>query len=285
MSNNPSHAWLFDVDGVITHPDKKQRADTQILEEITKMLTKGQPVALITGRSLEWLVEKIILPLKSQISNHSILDNLFITGEFGGSYIEFENGVDKHFTDPDIKVPDDVVEEARAITQKYPDTMMWDGSKLTMVSVEMKDGIDFSLFKQAQPSLDEELEDLLRRKGINDTFQVHSDLVATNIIKANTDKALAVNRFLDWLRQRKMSPSTYTAFGDGFGDLRMADEVHSHNLPVRFVFVGDPEKIEGQKREYSIVFTNNKFSEGTLEYLVSSDNRQRSSNKKRTIFQ
>lgn len=264
----PAHAWLFDVDGVITNPKEKRVTQTEILEEIAKRLRIGEPVALVTGRSLEWVVERVADPLKAQISDKNFLDNLFVSGEFGGSYIEYKGGNEEHFTDHTIEVPPEVVEEAKTISQEFENTMMWDQTKKTMVSIEMKDGIDVHDFSQPQVELVEKLTDLLRRKGLKDTYQVHIDLIATNIMRNGQDKAFAAKRVLTWLKQKGIKPQQFIAFGDSASDLEMAEEIHSRGLPVEFVFVGDSTKIQGQNRGFPIRTSNDHYEKGTLEYLT-----------------
>lgn len=44
-------AFLLDVDGVVTDPEKKQVVEPQIFDRIIENLTTGNPVALNTGRS------------------------------------------------------------------------------------------------------------------------------------------------------------------------------------------------------------------------------------------
>lgn len=261
------HAWLFDVDGVITNPKEKRVTHPEILEEIAKRLENGEPVALVTGRSLEWVSERVADPLKARISNKKLLDNLFVSGEFGGSYIEYKDGNEKHFIDHTIEVPSEVVEEAKTISQEFENTMMWDQTKKTMVSIEMKDGIDVHDFSPPQVELVEKLTDLLRRKGLKDTYQVHKDLIATNIMRNGQDKAFAAKRVLSWLKEKGAKPQQFIAFGDSASDLEMAQEIHEKGFSVEFVFVGDPAKIQNQSRGFPISISSDRYEKGTLEYF------------------
>lgn len=45
-------AWLFDVDGTVTHPEIKQVNRQEIIDFIAERLKIEEPVALVTGRSL-----------------------------------------------------------------------------------------------------------------------------------------------------------------------------------------------------------------------------------------
>src|SRR3989344_2543991 len=89
-------AWIFDVDGVITDPEKKEVTNPQLFDELIKRLKKGEPVALATGRALEWVIKKIVNPLESRIkennSDISLLDNFYVSGEFGGSHLFYNKG-------------------------------------------------------------------------------------------------------------------------------------------------------------------------------------------------
>lgn len=53
------------------------------------------------------------------------------------------------------------------------------------------------------------------------------------------------------------------------GDLEMAQEAYSQGFTTKFVFVGNPQRIENQHREFPIRITSSQFELGTLEFLQS----------------
>lgn len=51
-------AFFLDVDGVITDPTEKKVIEPQVFDHIIENLTAGNSIALITGRSNEWMIER-----------------------------------------------------------------------------------------------------------------------------------------------------------------------------------------------------------------------------------
>jgi len=262
-----SYAWLFDVDGVITHPEQKRITEPQILDEIIKRLQKGEPVALVTGRSLSWMIERVIDPLERKVSDKSLLQNFFGVGEKGGAWVTFVDGKRQEFVDKDISVPLDLQDDVRKIVEtEFGDLMFYDDSKKTMISVEMKDGVTVSQFGPHQQRLSERLRELLGRRHLTKNLRIDPTRIATDIENKNVGKAFGALKVLEWLKTHHLRPQQFIAFGDSLSDLEIAREIHQQGWPVDFVFVG-PEEIEIQNLPFSVVTTGNPLEKGTLEYL------------------
>ena len=87
----PKLMFVFDIDGVITNPDTKE-PNKKIIERIGADLNQELPVALITGRSINWIENNIMPILKTTIENNQKLDLLFTSGEKGSVSVEYVNG-------------------------------------------------------------------------------------------------------------------------------------------------------------------------------------------------
>lgn len=208
-------AWIFDVDGVITDPEKKIVGDPDLFDEIIKRLQIHEPVALVTGRALEWVSERIVLQLESTIDDPKLLDNLFVSGEFGGSNLIYENGVGKQFVNKSLSVPQEIIDQALKITQDdFSNYMQFDTDKKTMVSIEMKDGLSVEQFKPRQKELIPKLKQILANHPRKTEFEIHEDLIATNIRDKRANKAYATQQLIDWLKGKKIKPKQYIAVGD-----------------------------------------------------------------------
>lgn len=254
---------IFDVDGVITNPQEKKITEPEILDEIIKRLTNGKPVALNTGRSLSWMIEKVIDPLMKKIEDKAILKNFFTVGEKGGTWAEFDNqGNLIESKDENISVPDN-------LKNNYSDCMFYDESKLTMISTEMKDGHSLEDYKKKQKMLLAEFKTMLANMNLTGRFKVDPTTIATDVENKFVGKNFAVKRIIKWIKKRGINPQKYIAFGDSFrSDIPMAQELNSQDLPVEFVYVGK-ENIDISKYPFPIKITQNKFEKGTLEYLKS----------------
>ena len=260
---------IFDVDGVITDPQEKRVTEPEILDQIINRLEKGEPVTLNTGRSIQWVKDRVLNPLIEKVKDRNILQNLFAVGEKGGTWAEFDGqGNLIENKDDNISVPDDLKNEIRnLINNKYSDSMFYDESKLTMVSTEMKDGHSLEDYKEKQKMLSSELQEILNDNSIDEKFKVDPTTIATDVENKFVGKHFAVRRIIEWVKKRGISPQRYIAFGDSFkSDVPMAEEFHSQGLPVEFVYVGQ-EDIDTSKYPFAIKQTQAKFGNGTLEFL------------------
>ena len=263
------HAWIFDVDGVITNPEEKVVTRPRILEEIIKRLQSGEPVALVTGRSLEWLVRSVLSPLEKRIDDKTLMDRLYVSGEFGGAYIKFPGGQKQSFVDEEIVIPVNIIESAKQIASEFSHSMFFDTTKRTMVSIEMNDNASVREFRQYQRRLIPKLRDVLGGKGLLAVFDIHADRIATNIKHKRANKYFAAKQVANWLKEKSLKPKEFVIFGDAESDLEMGMEIYDQGLKVRFVFVGGQEELKGKEFPFPVIFTKGHCEEGTLEYLTS----------------
>lgn len=266
---NVNYLWVFDVDGVITDPQEKRVTEPEILDQIVKRLERGEPVALNTGRSIEWVKNRVLNPLIEKVKDKKILQNLLTVGEKGGTWAEFDKqGNLIESKDDSISVPDKLKNEIRdLISNKYSDGMFYDESKQTMISTEMKDGHSLDDYREKQKILTSKLKTLLTNKGLNDKFKVDPTTIAVDVENKFVGKHFAVKRVIEWLKSRGIKPQQYIAFGDSFkSDVPMAEAIHSQGLPVEFVYVGK-ENIDTSAFPFTINQTQAKFEKGTLEFL------------------
>lgn len=97
--------YMFDVDGPIVEPNSETITHPQIISDIINELKAGRVSALITDRSVEWLLKDakttgytnhkiqagVVVLIEHQADDKSILDNLFVSAEFGGCTITYHN--------------------------------------------------------------------------------------------------------------------------------------------------------------------------------------------------
>lgn len=261
------NAWILDVDGTITNPEEKRVTNPEMFTEIIKRLEKGEAVALVTGRALDWLVKIVVDPLLSFTQDKKIFNNFYVSAEFGGSYMIFENGERKRQINHSNSVPQSVIKKTKEALKSYKTSHFWDADKETMVSLEMKNGMKVEDFKHYQKQLADRLRKTLDDEGASNQFEVHTDRIATNIKDKRATKAFSACEVRKWLLNKNLKPQKFFAFGDGTSDLDIADELYMLGENVEFVFVGNPQQIENFKKPYKIIFTNGHCDKGTLEYL------------------
>lgn len=213
-------------------------------------------------------MKRVVPLIKQSIESNEDLDNLYVSGEFGGSYVLWENGEEKHFIDPNIKVPQPLIEEAIAMTINFSSSHFVDTDKETMVSLEMNDGMTVEEFKPEQMKLANELKKIKDKYDADGKFEVHVDRIATNIRDKGANKSYATKQVVEWINTRlKNKPNLYIALGDSKSDLEIPKELQRLDLPFEFVFVGGYEQLQGQTIEFPINITKNYCDDGVVEFI------------------
>lgn len=289
---NAEVAFLLDVDGVVTNPVEKKVTEPQIFDRIIENLTSGNPVALNTGRSNEWMIDRVIKPLHDRVTDKKMLHNFFAVGEKGLTWASFDTqgnltrgvfnreGIPVEGYDLSAFLDKETVEhfktlsaEAKAlIAKKYSHSTFFDDSKHAMVSTEMHDGYDQPRYAQEQVQFTQELKDILTRLGLSDKFNVDPTTIATDIQLKHVGKHLGARRILDWLKRSKIAPKHYVAVGDSSSDLEMADELKAQGLSCEFNYVNPkkplkPEQVKDAsgKPKFTVVNSQAEFGNGLLE--------------------
>lgn len=268
---------IFDVDGVLTHPEKKRVMDETLYDELIDRLRSNQPVTLNTGRSLEWLQQNILTPLLGRIDGTddidkvAILRNLLVVGEKGGTWGTYDNtGAFVTNASEKLVIPEILKERARElIDQKYAESMFYDETKLTMLSVEMRDGFDQPTFATIQAEFVKDLQRILQETGNDKTYRVDPTTIATDVESPNVSKALGVRRLLDFLDARDFSyrSADFIGFGDSMSDVAMTDELSRQGMSnITFVYVGKPTDKPLTTKAYNVVQIPG-YDQAALEFL------------------
>ncbi len=261
--------WVFDVDGVITNPSEKRVTEPEILNQIVNRLEKGEPVALNTGRSLVWMIDRVINPLLEKVKNKRILKSFFASGEKGGTWITFdENGEMNYHKDDSISVPQNLQEKVRyLINSEFSGSMFYDETKETMISTEMIDGYPVEEYSKHQKVLNEKLQKLVDEDNSGKPLKVDPTIIATDIENQHVGKGFAVERILKWLGEIGIDPQRFLTFGDSLSDFPMAEHLYNLNKKVEFIFVGKSEI--KKSHPFLIIKPKEFFGKGTVEALRS----------------
>jgi hydroxymethylpyrimidine pyrophosphatase-like HAD family hydrolase len=260
--------YLFDVDGVITNPQEKKISDEAMFDEIIARLQAGEPVCFNTGRSTSWVEERVVGPMLEKLEDRSILQNLIVVGEKGGTWTTFGlEGEPRHDAVATISVPDELKDRVRGlIDEKYSDAMFFDESKETMLSVEMADGYDLAAFTALQADFVRDLQALLIETGTDTTYRIDPTTIATDVESPNVSKALGSDRFIEFLKARDVVVDSFEAFGDSGSDAAMADELARRGRTVEFVYVGNNPDSVNRRADYPMQQIAG-FNDGTLAFL------------------
>lgn len=262
-------AWIFDVDGVLTSPKTKHIEESRIFNFLIQALQKGESVAINTGRSLSFINQEIVGPLKKRGAS-SLLSNLIGCVENGAVVETFDQeGSPKVQRDIHLTVPDEIRDEMRKkILADFSDTMFFDEEKLALATAEVKVGASLEHYWEDQKMLTQWIEPILETLGLADRFKVRSTRLGWDVYEKEAGKAMGIKKILEWTKEKRFTPETFLVFGDTISDLEMADEIWRQNRQVEFIFVGEREQLEGRSLPFPVVFTEKHCDSGTAEFLA-----------------
>lgn len=254
-------AWLFDVDGVITNPELK-KSNPEIIYKIHLLLKNGDIVGLNTGRSIDFISQEVLIPLENIVNEKKLLDNIYSVGEKGGVWAKYEDQVLNLSIDESLRPPPELENKVKSLIKDYySNTTFLDKSKKTMISTELKKGINLSKFTEDQNKLVKILEKILKEMKLYD-FSLEPTLIATDIQHKKAGKDLGVERFLELIKGMH-EPEEFETFGDSPGDLEMHLYLKRNGHKSKFIYVGKKE-IETKE---DIILSTQKYDLGTIEYL------------------
>lgn len=276
--HQPANAYLFDIDGVITDPNKKEVVFPQILREIMIRLNRKEPVGFNTGRSLTHIQEKILKPLGEMIDranlDRGILANLVAIGEKGGAWITFdEEGTPTAHVNPHLVVPEELQDTVRGLVASGLRTMYYDETKQTMITVEMRDNPTEEQqeeFHHEQDQLVDAINQTLIHLGRQQEFTVDKTRIAVDVQHNGTGKALGAKLFFDMLSERGIHPKRFISAGDSKSDFDMHKQLQQLGAASHFLYVGDPEDLAGENIN-DVTFSKNngyQLNQGTYFFLV-----------------
>lgn len=264
-------AWIFDIDGVITNLQMKTVNNPKILDLIAQKLNDNEPVALNTGRGLDWTIKNVINPIIHYVSDKKVLENFLAIGEKGGAWLTVNEDESKTIQiDKSLCIPSPLHKEIKnLVAKKYSEALKEYEIKPTMISFEMTTGFSYEKFKIIQKKLIQEINDLVKRTGLKDDLRVDPTRIAIDVEYQRVGKGFAMERILSWLKNKNILPNKIIAFGDSKSDFEMAQKAAGQSFQTEFVYVGGDNAFENIKTEIPIIIPKNKFEKGTLEYLQS----------------
>lgn len=261
--------WVFDVDGVLTHPSEKKVTEPVLFDEIIKRLKKGDPVALNTGRSLEYIEEQVVAPLLGKVGDQNSMDAFLGVAEKGVIWEMFTDGKREACSNPNYSVPKEIQDAVRDVVQRsFSDVAFYDETKQTMVSVEMHDGFDVEVFWERQKELNNQMQKILDDHKQGNNFVIDPTRIATDIQAKGTGKNFGAQQILRWVASREIWFSNVICFGDSASDVAMAEEFVEQGLETVFVYVGKKGDMgDFTNRGFEVVYTEADCEAGTMEFL------------------
>lgn len=229
---------LLDVDGVVT--DRYAQVSLPVVRELLRLSGEGVKMAFVTGRSEAWLRKNLIGKF-----GKSKTRMLFLC-EFGSVIVGKPmktKGMAKRY-----------VKTARRIAGMFP-AIKYDHTKKTMISMEAS----LSRFPDAEFQL-VAAEKMLRLMVEGDgRFKVLRSTYAVDVLGSRVGKGRAARFALRKFGSRRKK--RVVVLGDSTADVEMA-------VPnCTFYYVGWGKPKTRKRKNFRMVVTRKKFSEGALSVL------------------
>jgi hydroxymethylpyrimidine pyrophosphatase-like HAD family hydrolase len=247
-------ARLFDIDGVLTDLHQRRIIQGSILPSLVKLLEKGEPIGLNTGRSPLFTLTKVLEPLEDRLNTlgqRKLLHRVFAIAEKGGCSIAYNRiGQRTVLVDNSLAIPASLKQAVQRIIsgQPYARTMSYDETKQTMISIELTEDKEVTIdeFRLSQQQLVPKLAELIADFGLAGQLRVDPTTIATDIESRRVGKALGARKFVRFLSRRGFRPPAVVGFGDSRSDYEMHEEMLRLRVPAEFIYVGDPVHLDGK---------------------------------------
>lgn len=264
------NAYLFDVDGVITDPVTRNISKQQLVTHLITLLQKGNPIGIISGRGLIWLRSRIVKVLENYLNDHpgldnSMLDNVYVSGEFNGVVCIHKNGERQEFVNREQAIPEEVKSGLHLIAFQFSEYVFVDQEKQTIFTVQANSSVNEKEFQMYKNDIFAGFEQVIASYP---DLEVHADRLAINIRNKKANKHYATQQFLMWLSKKGLKPEKFYVFGDNPSDLEMGTALYEQGLIFEFVFVGETNELSKEIFPFNIIVTKGHCDTGTLEYLT-----------------
>lgn len=263
------NAYLFDVDGVITDPATRSISKPQLVTHLITLLQKGNPIGIISGRGLIWLRSRVVKVLENYLDDHPMLDrtilnNVFISGEFGGVTAHYENGERKESINKALILSQEIRNALEEKAKDFKEYVFVDIEKQTQFTLEANFEKNTNLMDDHGDTIAAGLQQIIHDQPV---LEVQVDRIAVNVKNKNANKRYATNQFLTWLSEKGLKLEKFYVFGDSPSDLEMGNALHEQGLVFDFIFVGETNELPKETLPFHVIITKGHCDAGTLEYL------------------
>lgn len=261
---------LLDVDGPIASPVTRTIAIASIVDDLVTLTAAGVPVAFITGRSDEFVRERVIAPLLSAGLDDALAvpgARMFCVFEKGAAWAPVTaTGIGAVTVDDSVRVPAEFAATVRELhAREFAQSMFWDDTKRAMVSVEQRTDVSAEQFYPEQQRFNEAVFAAATTSGLGMSlgdrvapdatgscgWRIDATVISIDIEAVSLDKDRGAERAIDYFARLGALPSVWRSVGDSRSDYKMADHVHSLGLEVAHVDVRPAEGV--LERPYRVI--------------------------------
>lgn len=250
-STSPAFGLLLDVDGPIASPATRKISIPSIATDLAALANAGIPIAFNTGRSLDFVAKQVLAPLTE--AGLGAAARVHTIAEKGGAWASVHpTGYGPAHFDPAITLDPRFGAAMRDIvTRRYSETMFFDETKSTMVSIEAFTGVAPDVFRQVQSQIVAHAREQLSQLGYGVTMlgqrypnahdethiRIDPHIIGIDVERIETGKDLGASRALQLFAEDGPIPHTWYTVGDAPSDYAMADWLYAQGYAVTHVDV------------------------------------------------
>jgi hypothetical protein len=143
------------------------------------------------------------------------------------------------------------------VEQRYADTMFYDETKESMISVERRHDVDHDTYQDVQPQFVQHLAELLTQHGCRHTFAgegkdadatlvIDPSIISVDLESTRVGKDLGASRAFDLLNEEGITPQQWRTIGDSATDYAMADWLQRNGERVAHIDVAPVPQTQGR---------------------------------------
>lgn len=260
--------FIFDIDGVLTNPTTKKVDNNELFAKLNQ-LSKTMPILLNTGRSAQWVIDKILPHLNINQST----SNFYAACEMGAVLLTIDNNGKPNINiNKDVssqKIPKELYDTITdMVAQNYDASMFVDTTKQVIMTVEMQDNYPIDKYEIDKEELKNSIEIILKHYHPNLHIRPSSSTIAIDIKPVQLTKGYGAKMIHSWLIDLKidLTKTEIVCFGDSKSDIEMCEYFASKKIITKFVYVGTEQLV--LSKDYEIIKPNNSHTIGTHEYLT-----------------
>ena len=180
----------------------------KLIKEPNKIKRHYKLIQYASSRGFE---KDLIVDVLKEMVDADKLENLFTVAEKGTLWMDFLNYKNDYiFEDKNVSVHDDLKKTIKKITEdEYSDSMVFDFTKKTMISVEKNNIFTINAFQKRQEKFIKEIQSVLDLNDYSNEYIIDKTKTSTDIQSVKVGKDMGAKRVLDWLASRGVSAETY----------------------------------------------------------------------------
>ncbi|RFA10661.1 hypothetical protein B7R54_16700 [Subtercola boreus] len=255
MTNTPALGLLLDIDGPIASPVSRSIAIPSILADLVTLAAAGVPIAFITGRSADFVLDEVVAPLRAAGLDDALAGGgrMFVVCEKGAVWFAMApTGPQPVEIDATVALPGEFRSHIRSLVEaRFSDSMFFDEGKRAMVSVEQRTELSAEEYRPLQLEYNEVAYAALVERGLGARygdreapnaagdipFRLDPTIISTDVESVTLDKDRGAERAVGFFEEQGDLPLVWRTVGDSRSDYKMADYLHGAGYEVAHVDV------------------------------------------------